>query len=124
MVGSGIFVFLLLASLVSLGTTSAHSVETMSSNMPAVVDLDYAKYKGNITFPRAVAYLGIPYAEPPLGNLRYRAPLSLNESRLREETHGSVVDARSYPLPCVQGALGSELIDVPLLPEMYSPSIT
>ena len=81
--------------------------------MPAVVDLDYAKYKGNITFPRAVAYLGIPYAEPPLGNLRYRAPLSLNESRIREETHGSVVDARSYPLPCVQGALGSELIDVP-----------
>ena len=113
MVGSGIFVFLLLASLVSSGTTSAHSVETISSNIPAVVDLDYAKYKGNITFPRAVAYLGIPYAEPPLGNLRYRAPLSLNESRIREETHGSVVDARSYPLPCVQGALGSELIDVP-----------
>ncbi|KAJ3538533.1 hypothetical protein NM688_g6506 [Phlebia brevispora] len=72
----------------------------------SVVDLGYAKYRGNLTFPNAVAYLGIPYAEPPLGEQRFRAPLPLNTSRVAAQSRGEVVDATAYPLFCVQGSTG------------------
>ena len=36
-----------------------------------IIDTGYAQYLGNRTFSNAVAYLGIPYAEPPLGERRF-----------------------------------------------------
>ncbi|KAJ2934669.1 hypothetical protein H1R20_g2397, partial [Candolleomyces eurysporus] len=71
-----------------------------------IVDTGYAKYLGNRTFPNTVAYLGIPYAEPPLGPRRFRAPLPLNTTRVRFETKGKVVDATEYPEFCIQGTTG------------------
>ncbi|KAJ3550538.1 hypothetical protein NM688_g5059 [Phlebia brevispora] len=68
-----------------------------------VVDLGYAKYRGNVSYPNTVAYLGIPYAEPPLGDLRFRAPVPLNTHRVALESNGEVVDADVYPDFCVQG---------------------
>ena len=73
-----------------------------------VVDLGYAKYRGNLTFPNTVAYLGIPYAEPPLGDRRWRAPLPLNTARVAAQSRGQVVDASEYPEFCVQGSIGRE----------------
>ncbi|KAF7289185.1 Aldolase-II domain-containing protein [Mycena indigotica] len=73
-----------------------------------VVDLGYASYLGNLSFPNTVAYLGLPYAEPPLANLRFRAPLPLNTTRVTSETNGSIVDATRYPDFCVQGASGGK----------------
>ncbi|CAL1710102.1 unnamed protein product [Somion occarium] len=70
--------------LVSLRLTEALSLKTSE----AIVDLGYAKYEGNVTYPKAVAYLGIPYAEPPVGDHRYRAPAPLNATRVRRETMG------------------------------------
>ena len=67
-----------------------------------VVDVGYARYRGNLTYPDSVAYLGIPYAEPPLGDLRFRSPLPLNVTRVREQAHGREVDATEYPDPCIQ----------------------
>lgn len=75
-----------------------------------IVDIGYAQYQGNRSFPNTVAYLGIPYAEPPLGPLRFRAPLPLNTTRVRVESGGKVVDAQAYPEFCVQGTgSGSEV---------------
>lgn len=71
-----------------------------------VVDLGYASYKGNLSYPDVVAYLGLPYAEPPLDERRFRASLPLNISRISEQTHGGVVDATEYPEFCVQGSTG------------------
>ncbi|KAF7300838.1 Aldolase-II domain-containing protein [Mycena kentingensis (nom. inval.)] len=71
-----------------------------------VVDLGYAQYRGNLTFPNTVAYLGIPYAEPPLGQLRFRAPVVLDKARVARESRGQVIDATEYPNFCVQGSTG------------------
>ncbi|KAF9254563.1 alpha/beta-hydrolase [Marasmius fiardii PR-910] len=85
-------------TLVSLLAKAAFAVD--------VVDTGYAKYLGNRTFPNAVAYLGIPYAEPPLGDRRFRAPLPLNTTRIAEESKGQVIDATQYPDFCIQGPIG------------------
>ena len=91
------------ASILALAAPSTKDAST-------IVDLGYVKYAGNFTAPHAVAYLGVPYAEPPLGDRRFRAPLTLDTSRVRRESGGKVVDATSYPDFCVQGTTGSECI--------------
>ena len=68
-----------------------------------VVDLGYAKYRGNLSYPNTVAYLGLPYAEPPVGDLRWRSPLPLNTTRVQQQAGGAIIDASSYPEFCVQG---------------------
>ncbi|KAF9522500.1 alpha/beta-hydrolase [Crepidotus variabilis] len=114
--------FLLFATLVYRDSLFAHSkwlpssfIENRESEEVAkpalfIVDTGYAKYLGNQTYPNAVAYLGIPYAEPPLGIRRFRKPLPLDKRRVKKEAlaagHDGVVDARSYPEFCIQGTTG------------------
>jgi len=73
---------------------------------PSIVNLGYARYRGNLSYPDTVAYLGLPYAEPPIGERRYRAPLSLNLTRISEEAGGKVIDATEYPDFCIQETTG------------------
>ncbi|KAK1233835.1 hypothetical protein PQX77_003001 [Marasmius sp. AFHP31] len=72
-----------------------------------IVDTGYAKYLGNRTFPNAVAYLGVPYAEPPLGEQRFRAPLPLNTTRIKQQLGGKIVNATEYPEFCIQGPISA-----------------
>ncbi|OBZ66840.1 hypothetical protein A0H81_13293 [Grifola frondosa] len=58
-----------------------------------IVDLGYAQYAGNLTYPNAVAYLGYP--------------LSLNTTRIGLASQGRIIDATQYPEFCVQGTTGS-----------------
>jgi len=69
------------------------------------VDTGYAVFIGNQTRPNTVAYLGIPYAQPPLNDLRWRAPLPLDTAALANNK--KTFDARSYPNFCVQGTTGN-----------------
>ncbi|QGA22310.1 hypothetical protein EYB26_010026 [Talaromyces marneffei] len=63
-----------------------------SSNTAPVVDLGYAKYRGSTTSAGVIQFLGMRYAAPPLGNLRFRAPQNpLKEKQTQDATsHGSV----------------------------------
>ena len=83
----------------------------VSSPQGDIVNTGYAKYLGNRSYTDTVAYLGIPYAEPPIGDLRFRAPLSLNKIRvtLESESGGNVADSTQYPNFCIQGSLGRKL---------------
>ncbi|KAI0795489.1 alpha/beta-hydrolase [Abortiporus biennis] len=85
-------------TLTSLSLPSAPTAE--------IVDLGYAKYLGNRSYPNTISYLGIPYAEPPLGEQRWRAPLPLNTARVQKASGGKVVNATVYPDPCIQGSTG------------------
>ncbi|RDB26221.1 Acylcarnitine hydrolase [Hypsizygus marmoreus] len=71
-----------------------------------IVDTGYASYLGNRTFPNTVAYLGVSYAEPPLGDQRFRAPIPLNRTRISQDSNGVVIDATRYPEFCIQGTTG------------------
>ncbi|KAJ4480045.1 Alpha/Beta hydrolase protein [Lentinula aciculospora] len=77
------------------------SLSTRASLDVPVVDLGYAQYRGvfdpvhNLT-----SYLGIRYAAPPTGDLRWRAPQSPNKN-------SSIVQlADTQPLPCFQALVG------------------
>ncbi|KAI0718594.1 alpha/beta-hydrolase [Cerioporus squamosus] len=72
-----------------------------------VVDLGYVQYRGNLTYPDTVAYLGVPYAEPPLGERRWRKPLALDTARIAREAGGKVVNVTEYADFCIQGSTGS-----------------
>ncbi|KXN83802.1 Acetylcholinesterase [Leucoagaricus sp. SymC.cos] len=97
--------FFILAASLAFHKHSLVSAQTDQASQNNIVDLGYAKYLGNrtTTWPNTVSYLGLPYAEPPLGDRRYRAPLPLDLERVMRETQGKVVDARSYPNFCIVG---------------------
>lgn len=81
-------------------------IVTTGSPTPNIVDLGYVKYRGNLSYPDTVAYLGLPYAEPPLGERRWRKPETLNTSRISSEAQNRVVNVTEYPNFCVQGTTG------------------
>jgi hypothetical protein len=81
------FACLLASTLISRGTASSVG-SSESSFSGAIVDVGYVRYLGNRSYPNTVAYLGVPYAEPPLGDRRFRAPLPLNTTRLNQESEG------------------------------------
>ena len=91
-----------LALICSLGLLS----HIKASGDTHIVDTGYAKYRGNFTAPYSVAFLGIPYAEPPVGDLRFRAPVPLDTERIISYTENKVISADQYPDFCIQGSIG------------------
>ncbi|EPQ58489.1 alpha/beta-hydrolase, partial [Gloeophyllum trabeum ATCC 11539] len=87
-----------------------------------VVNLGYAAYAGNSTTPTGIAdgpvtfFGGIPYAQPPLGNLRFRAPQPLDENT-KNGGYVPVTDARNWGPACIQqpAAVGAGSEDCLLL---------
>lgn len=68
-----------------------------------IVDLGYAKVLGTTANgDNPVAFFGgIPFARPPLENLRFRAPQRLNETVVPER-HRPLLNATDWGAPCVQ----------------------
>jgi hypothetical protein len=64
--------FTLLAAFLQVGICSAAAVHRRDVNGP-LVTLDYARFEG-ISTNGVDKFLGIPYAQPPVGDLRFRRP--------------------------------------------------
>ncbi|KAI0646569.1 alpha/beta-hydrolase [Trametes meyenii] len=94
-----------LLSSISLGAALLPAA-SLAGTASHIVDLGYAQYLGNLSYPDTVAFLGLPYAEPPVGERRFRAPLPLDTARVANETKGQVANATTYPDQCIQGSLG------------------
>ncbi|KAG0697681.1 Alpha/Beta hydrolase protein [Suillus ampliporus] len=118
---SAVFTLLNLASFINLNgalkqTPIGPTVDLGYATYPGSqsyrneVNLGYVTYLGNQPelYPETVAYLGIPYAERPVGDRRFRAPLPLDTERVAEEAGGEPVDATQYPDFCIQGSLDFE----------------
>lgn len=104
---TALVMIILSAFLYILATSTLRSnVFTVAAPAGDIIDTGYAKYLGNRSFPNTVAYLGVPYAEPPLGNLRFRAPLPLDKARIARQSKGQVIDATQNPNFCIQGTIG------------------
>lgn len=93
--------------LLSLVLASIHPpvvASALTSNLGPVVDIGYAAFAGNSTSPTGVTnspvtfFGNIPYARPPLGDLRFRAPQPLNENAKAQ----TISDARNWGPPCIQ----------------------
>ncbi|KAG8719716.1 hypothetical protein FRC09_010711 [Ceratobasidium sp. 395] len=105
----GSFLVLGLCALVQLASPVRAG---LSSPLGPVIDLGYAAYVGNSTSPTgqlnsSVTFFGgIPYVQPPLGDLRFRSPKNLDE---RVRSNRTVIDARGWgpvcvPQPAVEGS--------------------
>lgn len=68
-----------------LGTCIAVPISRTESS--PVINLGYSKYEGKRLDNGVDQYLGISYAAPPLGELRWRAPLDpMNNNSLQDAT--------------------------------------
>ncbi|KAJ7701777.1 Alpha/Beta hydrolase protein [Mycena rosella] len=74
----------------------------LTSKLGPVVELGYAAYAGNATLPGLTFYGGIPYIQPPVGNLRFAPPQRLNEIPNIFLSNADVVDARNWGPLCIQ----------------------
>ncbi|KAI7002083.1 alpha/beta-hydrolase [Hortaea werneckii] len=86
-----------------------------------VVNLDYSSYRGT-SLPNGVTqWLGIRYAAPPLGDLRFAAP------QAPLSTNGTVIDADAHGPICLgtdKGPPTNESSEDCLFMDIYAPSNT
>lgn len=93
-----------LVALLAQGSLCVLGAPPLTSPLGPVVNLGYAAFAGNSTSPAGVVngpvtfFGAIPYAQPPVGNLRFRAPKLLNERAVASV----VTDARNWGPPCIQ----------------------
>ncbi|KAJ8592162.1 alpha/beta-hydrolase [Rhizopogon salebrosus TDB-379] len=82
----------------------ALSSPVASASSP-IIDLGYAQYQGSVdTATNITSFLGIRYAAPPVGNLRWAAPQ-------HPPTTSAVQQATMQPNECYQGPVGNSSID-------------
>ncbi|WP_439101236.1 carboxylesterase/lipase family protein, partial [Congregibacter sp.] len=86
--------FFLCLMLVSLSAT-------LTSSPKSTVEIGSRVYRGALLDSGIVAFRGVPYALPPVGDRRWALPEPLPDMRRRTE-----VDAREFAPACMQGSSG------------------
>eukprot|EP01084_Bolivina_argentea_P233556 393353_1 len=73
------------------------SLTSIYSNNSIVVNTTYGPVKGKLTYNGKIAeFLSIPYASPPVNNLRWKTP------KLHTGWHNTTFDATQQPFGCPQ----------------------
>lgn len=103
-------------SLANPGELLVQSQGSIQESAPTV-QTKYGKYAG-IHLPSydQDAFLGVPYAQPPLGNLRFRRPLALNTS------WEGVKEAKKYGSTCMQSNFQGDMSEDCLNLNVVRPS--
>jgi len=70
-----IILIIMFVPAIVLGLFFGLSKRSDATNIPLTVDLGYSKYQGANAAGGVSQWLGIRYAAPPVGNLRFRAPV-------------------------------------------------
>ncbi|KZV84900.1 alpha/beta-hydrolase [Exidia glandulosa HHB12029] len=94
---------MLCCGLVASALAWALVVPTSVTAKPGTVQLGRNLFQGNTSSPDVTVFYGVPYAQAPVGNLRWRAPRPVATSLFAPT---KVIDATSPPLPCIQGTTG------------------
>ncbi|KAJ7678166.1 alpha/beta-hydrolase [Mycena polygramma] len=78
---------------------TAGVIASVSAQSGPIIDLGYARYQGAVSAANISQYLGIRYAAPPLGDLRFRAPHPpFNVTGVQQAT--------AQPIQCLQASSG------------------
>lgn len=82
-----------------------------ASNDDLVVETTSGQIRGfiNATTPDVRQFLGVPYAEPPIGDLRFAPP--------QNKTKGAAISATALPASCMQQATNRSSIYNNVVPE-------
>ncbi|KAJ3732159.1 Alpha/Beta hydrolase protein [Lentinula guzmanii] len=86
----------------SVGALTVSSAGAADNGAPVIIDLGYAQYQGAFDSTNNLTnYLGIRYAEPPIGDLRWKAPQSpaINNTVIQQ--------VNTQPSPCFQAPAGT-----------------
>lgn len=68
-------------------TISSPIYDRQTAPSKSLVDLGYAQYQGTLLSSGITQYLGMRYASPPLGDLRFRAPQPPQSSSGVQDAH-------------------------------------
>lgn len=89
---------ILLLSFFTLLTTN---IVAQGNTADPIVDLGYGRYRGSFNSTTGLKeFYGLPFAQPPVGSLRWKAPLPISPS---QNNTGIVVNATGPAPRCVQG---------------------
>lgn len=107
--------FALFSSLVCILWCSQNALAASSEPSDPTVSTRSGKIRGRLTSAGGAAFKGIPFAQPPIGDMRWREPVP-------PKSWGGVRDAAEFGAPCVQGgALGEKSSEDCLYLNVWTP---
>ena len=88
-----------LLALILIGFSYRLKISATTQNDSLVVETKSGKIKGALRSGGGAEFLGIPYAKPPVGDLRWRAPVPV-------EPWTNIKETTTFGAPCAQAVLG------------------
>jgi len=92
-----ISILVISCSTISIAIGTAIVYPFLSSNDPLIVETEYGMVKGKEWDQNTYSWLGIPFAKPPIGNLRWKAPVD-------PDSWSGILDTTGFPQAPIQYA--------------------